>query len=451
MAKKYIAHTEYEAMEVARQLNFVGKNHEDPSNMCGPLAFAPLRDAGVVDRYIDLLDVWLLNPPSDQEVLEAIFPRDKFEWFHFQEPINEFDFEAFPLQTGDLLFLYGGHSGTFQHVLTVTRTDDEGRAYSVTNVNTVEGYIVEEWLLYDPADPEAGLFNRWTNREFLMLGRTGFGGFDLWRPKRDFPTYPGDQATANELDRIIRAAGGKWHALVQIIPSPEEPLNPGDKVLYTRLANERINVASVVKVPIAMLLFSTWEEQGVLEKSMAQYVNSEGLEGKTFDHLLRAMLVHSEEPATHLLYDYLNQQINVDEKLASWGVASTIYTRKFTLNDMARLFEMLYRGEVLSGTSREMILGYMAAYTANDDLRIGALRDELPSDYQIYNKRGSLTSILLVGDMAILENPRGPDYLVAFFAFQGENPTTYDVLESALGEAAGAVLERIRALHREWE
>ncbi len=444
---KYIASTEDEAMEVARGLNFVGRKYEDPSNMCGPLAFALLRDAGVIDKYINLHDVWLLNPEGDQQLLEDIFPRDKFEWFSFREQINKFDFEAFPLKTGDLLFLYAGHSGSFQHVLTVTRVDEEGRAYSVTNVNTVEGYIIEENLLYDPAEPSAGLFYRWTNRSFLMLGRTGFGGFDLWRPKSEFPQYPGDLTLAEEIDRVINFAGGEWHVLVKSIPEGTEASLSSDGILYTRLANSKIHVASAVKVPIAMLLFSMWEDQGMAEEEIVNYIQTNGPEGRTYDQLLRAMLVKSEETAAQVLYAYLQQNMDVDAKLTAWGMEdASLYYRKFSLNNIAHLFEILYRGEAVSFTSRDIILAYMAEYTSNDDLRIGAINGSLPDDYQIYNKRGSLKDPLIVGDAAIVENPHGPDYLIALFTFQGDNPSTYEKLEAAMGDVAQIIWKYISTL-----
>jgi hypothetical protein len=36
-------------------------------------------------------------------------------------------------------------------------------------------------LLYDPADPNVGLFHQWTKEKNAILGATGFGGYELWR------------------------------------------------------------------------------------------------------------------------------------------------------------------------------------------------------------------------------------------------------------------------------
>jgi len=36
-------------------------------------------------------------------------------------------------------------------------------------------------MLYDPADPHAGIFSTWTRQQFATLGSTGFAGFEVWR------------------------------------------------------------------------------------------------------------------------------------------------------------------------------------------------------------------------------------------------------------------------------
>ncbi|MBM3152850.1 MAG: hypothetical protein FJZ96_11745 [Chloroflexi bacterium] len=157
-------------------------------SVCGPLAFAILQDAGLVSRSVDLYDVWLLDPPEDSHLLERIFPRVAFEWITITLPIDEVDYRQFPLKAGDLLFIYSGTSGDYSHVLAVTRVDGQGRAYAVTNNYTADGFVIQEYLLYDPAQPGVGLFYEWTDPANASLGLTGFGGFDLWRPK-SLPFY----------------------------------------------------------------------------------------------------------------------------------------------------------------------------------------------------------------------------------------------------------------------
>ena len=70
-------------------------------------------------------------------------------------------------------------------MLVVNRVDSQGRAYSVTNYNTEQGFIIDEALLYDPADSNAGLFSQWTEKQFQKLGSTGYAGFEVWRLKEN--------------------------------------------------------------------------------------------------------------------------------------------------------------------------------------------------------------------------------------------------------------------------
>jgi hypothetical protein len=66
-------------------------------------------------------------------------------------------------------------------MLVVNRVDGLGRAYAVTNFGTTDGYIIDEVMLYDPTDPDAGMFRVWTEKQNALLGSTGFGGFEVWR------------------------------------------------------------------------------------------------------------------------------------------------------------------------------------------------------------------------------------------------------------------------------
>lgn len=177
----YLAGSDAESWQVAKNLGYAPLGGY-PSNMCGPLAIAILQDAGLVSQSVDLHDFWLLNPAVDQQLLEYTFPRDHFQWLHSDLPINQVDFSQFPLKAGDLVYIYSGYQGDYSHVLVVTRVDDAGRAYSVTNNFTADGFLIQEYLLYDPADDSAGIFNNWTDTANRSLGLTGFGGMDVWRP-----------------------------------------------------------------------------------------------------------------------------------------------------------------------------------------------------------------------------------------------------------------------------
>jgi len=184
VAQGYIAETPEEAVDVAVRLGYLG-SYGTAEMVCGPLSLAILQGSGLVDPDVPLLDFFYLNPRPGQDDwrLKKVFPEESFEKIEIEEPINQIDYTRFPLYAGDFLYLFAGDSGSFEHMLVVSRVDETGRAYSVTNFPTAEGYMIREVMLYDPNNPGVGQFYDWTNREFMDIGRTGYGGFWLWRLK----------------------------------------------------------------------------------------------------------------------------------------------------------------------------------------------------------------------------------------------------------------------------
>jgi hypothetical protein len=177
----YVEPTARGSIEESKQINGVG--YGDPSNICGPLAIAILRDAGLIPAGTVPHDYWLLNPDvsEDKMKLNHIFPPTEYSRSRVLSPINKIDWQKDPLLPGDFLFIWHGSGGNFDHMLVVSRVDKAQRAYAVTNFGTSGGYIIAETLLYDPADPNQGIFHTWTAQRDAILGSTGFGGFDLWR------------------------------------------------------------------------------------------------------------------------------------------------------------------------------------------------------------------------------------------------------------------------------
>jgi hypothetical protein len=181
---QFIAPTFRESKKVGEMIN--GKGYGSPTLICGPLSLAILQNAGLIE-YEDVIpyDFWLLNPylGKDRALINRVFPKDKYEDTLFKTPIDKFDWSAQPLQPGDFLFIKHGTGGNFDHILVVNRVDGQMRAYSVTNFGTPDGHIIDEVMLYDLNDPDAGIFHTWTEKQNAALGSTGFGGFEVWRLK----------------------------------------------------------------------------------------------------------------------------------------------------------------------------------------------------------------------------------------------------------------------------
>jgi beta-lactamase class A len=431
IARKYVAFDEPSAIQVARSLGYI-KNDGHPASVCGPLSIAILRAAGLLNPYIDLHDFWLLNPRQAEVILERTFPRELYSWFQTSQPVNEFDFSQHPLQAGDFVYLFAGDPGSFEHMLTISRVDEAGRAYAVTNFDTPDGYVIEEVMLYDPSQPGIGKFYDWTDRRNAKLGLTGFGGFWVWRlqsPVAD--KTPLEQAFAAELDGILAAYGGVWRVYFREI---------GGRILYARQERHTTHPASVIKVPIAMLFFHALERQKI---GSLQQALQEGIDGRTYAQLLEAMLVKSEEKATDSLVKALYQyRLDFMRTLQSWGASHTYIEtpRQSTALEIAMMFEGMYTAELVDFEAREIILNHLSQYSPGDDLRLGVIRKYLPDGYRFYNKRGTITDeLLVVADTAICQLPtsRGKrDFVLTILGYQGENKTTYGRLETAIGDVA---------------
>lgn len=416
----YVADTEEQAIQVARSLKFI-ENDGHPSTMCGPLAAAILRDAGLINKYTDLHAFWLWRPDHNPRLAEVTFPADYFATYHFTESIGTFDFTAFPLKPGDFLYIYAGPpQGSFEHMLVVDRVDEAGRAYSVTNVNSDKGFVIQEVMLYDPQNLGGGQFYTWTDRSKWQMGTTGFGGFDLWRVT-SLPPQPTPQETAlaDGIDQAIQQSGGEWHIFIKQV---------GGNVIYSRGSDDRIPIASVVKVPIAMLFFKSLEESGVTPDQYADYFATHGI-GRTYKQLLEAMLVVSEEEATAILLENTRTRgLNITNTLTDWGINEMdIGNRISTARQVEIAFEGLYAGNLISPEGRAYILNLMSTYTPNDDTRLGVMRPLLPDGSEFYNKRGMITEqFLAVADSAIIVIPGEhgkKEYVAVVFSYQGKNKT----------------------------
>lgn len=180
----FIAATTEESIEIGEQ--FAGVGYGSPTLICGPLSIAILQTSGLLNFDVVPFDFWLLNPfvPKDRAILDRTFIPEKYEHHETVSSLREFDFSTFPLMTGDFLYVKHGWGGTFDHMLVVNRVDNMGRAYSVTNHNSAHGFIIDEVMLYDPRNPREGMFQTWTKKRNAMEGATGFGGFELWRLRK---------------------------------------------------------------------------------------------------------------------------------------------------------------------------------------------------------------------------------------------------------------------------
>ena len=225
---------------------------------------------------------------------------------------------------------------------------------------------------------------------------------------------------ADRINQTLSSYGGDWNILIR---------EDGSHIVFSHNSDQIVHVASIIKVPVAMLFFKLLEEQGIPPSEYATYLSTKGI-GRTYQQLLKAMLVDSEEAATGTLRTVItDSKLDVTTALQSWGAIHTdLSKRHSTPDDIAKLYESLYFGKAINPEGRKIILDYMSAYTPNDDTRLGVLRTSLPVGAKFYNKRGTVVKgILVVGDAALLawlQEGREKVYTVVILSYPGDPPVS---------------------------
>jgi hypothetical protein len=403
------------------------------------LSIAILQDAGLLSPYLPLNQLWLASPlpETNETIFKEAFPVERYEWKRDFTPMTEIDYAVDPMLPGDFIYTFGGN---YKHMFTVSRVDEEGRAYTVHNI--AQGYadndpddtsfVIEETLLYDPALPDIGIIYEWANDDNWKLGLTGTEGYLRIRPI--FPIEDPSieqQKLAAQLDDVISTAGGKWNILIETLAG---------ETIYARRPDERIHTASTIKVAIGMLTLKFLEEfsEGPLEEQLQHEPIYTIIENdRSYEQLLRAMLVFSDEYATDILYDNIHRSpMNQTALLETWGLTNTFLTqRQSTARDMNILLRSLYAGPSLGESARQYLLNLLGEYSENDDLRLGLMNKLGEEKLLPYNKNGSLIDpLLIVADSGIIIHD-DQVYLLQFYGYDDPIDTaSFKELETAIGE-----------------
>jgi hypothetical protein len=186
-AAAYLADSDRAAAAVARRIGWLGEEGlEGPNTMCGPLAWAILKDSGVFPpgwgAWSEGPRVFWLAMPRNNGRPWSLFPSDSYRLYQFREPLSKFHFGDFRLYPGDFVYTYSQRNG-FDHMMVVTEVDSQGNVYSVTNltqVNPEKRTTIERVLVLNLNDPTVGIArNQWVTDG--TNGRTGHDGFDVFR------------------------------------------------------------------------------------------------------------------------------------------------------------------------------------------------------------------------------------------------------------------------------
>ncbi len=234
------------------------------------------------------------------------------------------------------------------------------------------------------------------------------------------PAIDWEAVFAQQVLQSLPTYGGEWHILIR---------KNGAHTVFALNADKKDHVASIIKLPFAMLFFKALEAKGIQPAQYDEYLSTRGI-GRTYRQLLRAMLVESEELAAKTLREATRDSgINEAALLREWGAPRTNLSKRLsTPEEIAALYESLYYGRALNPQARAIILNYLSEYTPNDDARLGVLRRLLPPGGAFYNKRGSVTEErLVIGDSALVaweENGVEQVYVLVAIGYNGEIPAT---------------------------
>lgn len=405
-ARKFLADTDAEALQVARELDYIGINGQ-PSTMCGPLSVAILQDAGLADPHFERKYFYLLNPRPGfgDGFVESFFPSYRYNKVVEERVIKEVDYTAEPLCPGDFLYLFAGESGSYDHMLVVTRVDEFGRAYTVTNIDWGKGFRVEELMLYDPAQPGVGMFTNWTSRPHPQVGRTGYDGFWLWRLKDPIPDpAPATVELTDSINAIIDQVGGEWHVQLKEV---------GGEVLFSRLADSPVFPGSVNYLSNAVLFLNLLEKKGVGD--LSNYLRENGTNSRSFDQLLRAMVVDGDASAAASIENWISQSTQPNLGIQNLGYENTfISPLQSTAAELSRMLEEVYIGNLLNEESTAYLHNILAEPAPSTDTLAGVIRSRLPEETGLISIRGAPAAFPpVVSNLAQLEF-NGKSYSLTF-------------------------------------
>jgi beta-lactamase class A len=247
------------------------------------------------------------------------------------------------------------------------------------------------------------------------------------------PRRPADSVTAagaalrKSIERIVAGApSGRWSVYIRDLRSGETVSVGGDVVVHP---------ASTIKVGIAVDLMAWLEAHPEVK-----WTNGPPGQTRSFEQLLAAMLVKSEEGATATLTNFLNSQpgFAANRQLHGWGAAcSTVVPRRATAADLALLLKRLYDGELLSPASTDLLLSLMRTPSADDSLRLGGGLP-LTARLRLAHKTGTLFQggLGVVADVGVVTLARGA-FVIAAIGNQTDW-ADFDESMALIGEMARA-------------
>jgi len=231
-------------------------------------------------------------------------------------------------------------------------------------------------------------------RSSVPTRETAMGVPETPSPSAAGPACGGPAGLEGTVQGLVSSApSGEWGVYLHDLPR-------GTTVSIN--ADQPMHPASTIKVAIA-IAFLQWKEAHPEVKWTSGPVPHE----RSFEQLLRAMIVVSEEDATASLTEFLTQQARIDlnQEVQSWGAGqTTVVPRRSSARDLGLIIERLASGELLSPGGTDYLLGLMRTPTPSQGTRIGAGLPPGPQDL-LAHKTGTTfeAGLGVVADTGLVE------------------------------------------------
>ena len=199
--------------------------------------------------------------------------------------------------------------------------------------------------------------------------------------------------------------------------------------LYARNTEESFAPASMIKIPIAMVVLKILEFRGDTLEDIKSYGIS-----RNFSEMLEAMIVRSEEAATESLEYFARGDNRLRSYLDWWGIKHTTFDpRRSTVEDLLLSLKLINTREALNEEFSDYLLNLMSTYTENDGILLGAMMEKLPQCV-FYNKRGTLLNPTIVSDMGILKCGEQAWYLVIAGTPAVDSTANFEDIQASIEE-----------------
>ena len=191
----------------------------------------------------------------------------------------------------------------------------------------------------------------------------GNGGFATVRRSAGLDSLP---AYHQQLYHYL-GLGLQWTFLVKEIGT--------SNILFESLHDIKFHPVSMIKIALAIVALMLLDAACIQISEFYNY----GYDGRSFEQLIYAMVVESEELASSNLLKYIQANGNKTRILNEWGLLDTLLKpRTTTVYNLTARLEGLFTHQFLNQDMSKYLLELMLIDTDNDPFYLGSITSLLP-------------------------------------------------------------------------